>query len=170
MKFLLLCCSVISAECMLENAMINGYDITKDNFRPAYSVYIQKNGFIYWKADGEYLMSDGFVHNLLSEIQNSKSMYVDMINNWISSAMISASFDRAFDCLWHEKTRDLAPSFLDIMINCYNNYLKECPNETIKDKMIEIIEDLDYIKEEFFFVTCIGDRTKRKKKKTRDHL
>lgn len=112
------------------------------NLQKLTRIYKSNIGFLQWKRDGEYLMSDRFMNELFISNANRRSRAVNLIDGWLGAALISSSFDRGY-CDWLE--RDEAIPFVKEMIVFYKNMSRFVDSSANHAHIVRITESLTRI-------------------------
>lgn len=158
---LLFCCSGKSEG--LQSLWKDGSEDTAryESFRTKYA---SLDGFEQWKADGEYLMSSGFLSEFLAEKGDPKSRSVTLKRYWVGEGLGTVGFDRAFGSEWPEEKRDAAVPIVIAMIAFYQKFLQELPDEAAKEEIKNTIGDLERLKSYFEYITDPDDVEQSSKK------
>jgi hypothetical protein len=75
----------------------DGLGVTNERYKCFHKAYTSPDGFNLWKSDGEYLMSQEFLSELMAEGEDPGSKSVSLLRYWLGEALISSGFDRVFE-------------------------------------------------------------------------
>jgi hypothetical protein len=125
-------------------------DICIDNSRRLSEIYSQPDGFIQWKADGEWLINEEVVEEIFANQNLSESRNLFLLSTWIIKGIMTHAFG---DEIWEENIRDSAIPFMESIINVYRTRVESLQNGEFKDYMNSLVHNLVLIKKYFGEVT-----------------
>lgn len=135
----------------------NGVGVTDESYQRFRELYASPDGFIQWKADGEWLMSDEFMADFIAEGCDPNSRSFNLKRYWVGEGLGTAGFDNVLDSEWPEENRDAAIPFVKTMIAFYRAYIPQIPDGPVKTELVNTIENLKRLESYFQYITNLDD-------------